>query len=41
MRQAGRGAGRLKEVAAKVHRVAGAMMAGVPEASGVKILGFL
>ena len=39
--QAGRGAGRLKEVAAKVHRVAGAMMAGVPEASGVKILGCL
>ena len=39
MRQAGRGAGRLKEVAAKVHCVTRAMMAAVPKAPGVKVLG--
>ena len=39
MRKAGGTAGSLKEVAAKVHCVARAMMAGVPKAPGVKVLG--
>ena len=39
MREAGGTAGSLKEVAAKVHCVARAMMAGVPKAPGVKVLG--
>ena len=39
MREAGGTAGSLKEVAAKVHCVARAMMAGVPKAPGVEVLG--
>ena len=39
MRQAGRTAGSLEEVAAKVHCVTRAMMAVVPKAPGVKVLG--
>ena len=39
MWQAGRSAGSLKEVAAKVHCVTRAMMAAVPKAPGVKVLG--
>ena len=39
VRQAGGGAGRLKEVAAKVHRVTRVMVAAVPKAPGVEVLG--
>ena len=38
MRQAGGTAGSLKQVAAKVHCVARAMVAVVPKAPGVKVL---